>query len=225
MKGKAGGTSVTSVTPGEAGLKNQVAEPVQQNQAQQIRRGRWKLYLVIAICASPLFFSYLTYYVIKPDGRTNYGTLLDPRLYPMPQLDSVLQGGEATGLDAYKGKWIMLQVGSSDCREACQTSLLHMRQLRLMQGKDMSRIERVMVITDENPIETSLLREYDGTHFLRAAARPVEAWLPAEAGARVQDRIYLIDPLGNLMMRYPVDPDPAKIKNDMTKLLKASSIG
>jgi cytochrome oxidase Cu insertion factor (SCO1/SenC/PrrC family) len=198
---------------------------INTNADQQKARGKWKLYLVLAICAAPLIFSYLTYYVIKPEGRTNYGTLLDPRLYPIPKLDSVLQGGGKQELDAYKGKWIMLQVSSSDCLAACQNTLLNMRQLRLMQGREMDRIERVILITDQNPMETLLLREYDGTHFLRVDAKAVAAWLPAEEGSNEQDRIYLIDPLGNLMMRYSVDADPNKIKKDLSKLLKASSIG
>lgn len=195
-----------------------------KSRTEQIR-GRWKLYLVLAVCASPLFLSYLTYYVIKPEGRTNYGTLLDPRLYPMPKLDSVELNGETQELGAYKGKWIMLQVSGSDCKEACNNTLLNMRQLRLMQGKEMSRIERVMLITDNHPVEQNLLREYDGTHFLRANAKAIEAWLPVEDGSTLQDRIYLIDPLGNLMMRYTIDADPNKMKKDITKLLKASSIG
>lgn len=196
-----------------------------ESKTKQANLGRWKLFAIVAMCASPLLFSYLTYYVIKPEGRTNYGTLLDPRLYPMPRLNSVLQGGERQELDAYKGKWIMLQVSSSDCQSACQNTLLNMRQLRLMQGKDMDRIERVILITDQSPIETNLLREYDGTHFLRADPKIIASWLPAEEGKQLQDRLYLIDPLGNLMMRYSVDADPNKIKKDIVKLLKASSIG
>jgi hypothetical protein len=172
-----------------------------------------------------LLFSYLAYYVIKPTGRTNYGTLLDPRLYPIPKLNAVLQGGGAQELDAYKGKWIMLQVSTSDCAAACQKGLYDMRQLRLTQGKDMDRIERVVLILDQQPLETMVLREYDGAHFLRVDAKALQAWLPVEEGGAVQDRLYLIDPLGNLMMRYPIDADPNKVKKDIIKLLKASSIG
>ena len=195
------------------------------NKIESAKRSRWKLYLVIAICAAPLLFSYLAYYVIKPTGRTNYGTLIDPRLYPMPTLHSVLQGGGPEELSAYKGKWIMLQVSTSDCPTKCKTALFAMRQLRLMQGKDMDRIERVLLIPDQNPMDTTLIREYDGTHILRVDAKAINAWLPAEPETTIQDRLYLIDPLGNLMMRYPVDADPYKVKNDLVKLLKASSIG
>lgn len=195
------------------------------NKTETVHRSRWKLYLVIAICAAPLLLSYLAYYVIKPTGRTNYGTLIDPRQYPMPTLHSVLQGGGAEELTAYKGKWIMLQVSASDCQTKCKTALFAMRQLRLMQGKDMDRIERVLLIPDQNPMDTTLIREYDGTHILRVDAKAINTWLPAEPETTIQDRLYLIDPLGNLMMRYPVDADPYKVKNDLVKLLKASSIG
>jgi hypothetical protein len=202
-----------------------VGKKVNSNKTETVHRSRWKLYLVIAICAAPLLLSYLAYYVIKPTGRTNYGTLIDPRQYPMPTLHSVLQGGGAEELTAYKGKWIMLQVSASDCQTKCKTALFAMRQLRLMQGKDMDRIERVLLIPDQNPMDTTLIREYDGTHILRVDAKAINTWLPAEPETTIQDRLYLIDPLGNLMMRYPVDADPYKVKNDLVKLLKASSIG
>ena len=192
---------------------------------KQGENGRWKLFLVLAICAAPLVFSYITYYVIKPSGRTNYGTLLDPRLYPIPVLSSVVQGGGAEELSAYKGRWIMLQVSASACELACKTNLYNARQLRLAQGKDMDRIERVWLIPDQQPLETRLLREYDGVHFLRADVKKLAAWLPVEPGGSMEDRLYLIDPLVNLMMRYPVDADPNKIKKDLIKLLKASAIG
>ena len=188
-------------------------------------RSKAKLYLIIAICAAPLLFSYLSYYVIKPEGRTNYGTLLDPRQYPMPTLHAVLQGGSAQELNAYHGKWIMLQVSSSDCALACQNGLFAMRQLRLMQGKEMDRIERVLLVPDDGPMETMLLREYDGLHILRVDPKALQAWLPADADTGIEDRLYLIDPLGNLMMRYQRNADPANVKKDLVKLLTASSIG
>ena len=206
-------------------MDDKVMDEKVMTEARNKSRGRWKLYLVLAICASPLLLSYLAYYVIKPTGRTNYGTLLDPRLYPMPKLDAVLQGGAAQELSAYRGKWIMLQVSASDCQKQCQDGLFAMRQLRLMQGKDMERIERVLLVPDTQPMETALIRVLEDTHILRVDAKAVQAWLPAEPDTTVQDRLYLIDPLGNLMMRYPVNADPYKVKNDLIKLLKASSIG
>lgn len=180
---------------------------------------------LFAVCAAPLVASYLTYYVIKPQGRTNYGALIDPRAHPIPVLGTKTLDGRPMPLEALKGKWIMLQAGDAECQEPCRKMLHDMRQLRLAQGKDMDRIERVWLITDEEPLETMLIREYDGTHLLRAKPDALQAWLPAEPGTTPADHIYMIDPLGNLMMRFPKDADPNKIKKDLAKLLKASRIG
>ncbi|MET0964383.1 MAG: cytochrome C oxidase subunit I [Noviherbaspirillum sp.] len=188
-------------------------------------QGRWKLFAVILVCASPLIASYLTYYVIKPEGRTNYGALLDPRQYPIPQLGATTLDGKPGGLEAYKGKWIMLQADSGDCADACRNKLFQQRQLRLTQGKAMDRVERVWLVTDDKPIDTVLLREYDGTRVLRADPQKLRQWLPVEQGAGVADHVYMIDPLGNLMMRFPKNADPNKMKKDISKLLRASSIG
>jgi hypothetical protein len=194
-------------------------------QHKQQNKGRWKLFAVIAVCAAPMIASYLTYYVIKPEGRTNYGALLDPRSHPIPALGTASLEGKPVALDSYKGKWIMLQVDDAACRDACKKKLYDMRQLRLAQGKEMSRVERVWLITDDKPLETILMREYDGTRMLRAKPDVVTAWLPVEPGTTVADHLYVIDPLGNLMMRFPKDADPNKIKKDLSKLLRASRIG
>lgn len=197
---------------------------MEENKQKQ-KTGRWKLFLVIAICASPLIASYLTYYVIKPQSRTNYGTLIDPRGYPIPKLDASTLDGKPSELTDFKGKWILLQVDKAECTEPCKKKLYEMRQLRLTQGKEMERIERVWLITDDQPLETLLIREYDGTRMLRVSEKAVRTWLPVDADARVEDHLYMIDPLGNLMMRFPKNADPNKIKKDLGKLLKASSIG
>lgn len=195
------------------------------DQNKQQSKGRWKLFAVIAVCAAPMIASYLTYYVIKPQGRTNYGALLDPRNSPMPQLGATTLDGKPLGLEAYKGKWIMLYVGGADCEDACKKRLHDMRQLRLAQGKEMERVERVWLVIDEKPVETLILREYDDMRMLRVRPDALKAWLPAEAGTTAADHMYLIDPLGNLMMRFPMDADPNKVKKDLSKLLRASSIG
>lgn len=207
---------------------------MEKTQNQKIK-GRWKLFIVLAVCAAPMIASYLAYYVIKPEGRTNYGTILDPRLYPMPELHARLLGaGDANdtnnadkqnGLMAYRGKWIMLTISSGSCDSVCQKKLYDLRQLRLAQGKEMDRIERVWAVVDEQAVDTLLLREYDGMHVLKADADALRKWLPTEDGSQISEHIYMIDPLGNLMMRFPKNADPNKIKKDISKLLRASAIG
>jgi len=191
----------------------------------QRRRGRWSMFAVLLVCAAPIIASYITYFLIKPEGRTNYGDLLDPRAHPIPAMASSALDGKPTTLEAYRGKWIMVKVGGSACDQKCQDMLFMMRQLRTMQGKAADRIERVWLITDNEPLETFMLRVNDGTRMLRAPADVVGKWLPLAPGGKVDEHIYLIDPLGNLMMRFPKDADPAKVKKDIAKLLKASAIG
>jgi hypothetical protein len=192
-------------------------------------RGRWKLFAVLAVCAAPLIASYFVYYVVKPTSRNNYGALIDPRQYPIPPLASTTLDGRPETLEQYKGKWIMLKVGGGACDAACQEQLFEMRQLRVMQGKNRDRIERVWLVTDREPLDTIVMREFDGTHMLRADGDAVRKWLPHEDGTTAQEHIYLIDPLGNLMMRFPKDPDRPqarkKMNKDIGRLLKASAIG
>jgi len=200
---------------------------------EKIQLSRLKMLGVLAVCAAPLLASYFTYYVIKPQGgATNAGTLIDPRLYPIPAMASTTLDGQPQTLEQFKGKWIMLKVGPSDCQQDCQDQLFAMRQLRTMQGKEMERIERVWLITDQQPLDTVLLRVNDGTRMLRAPAATVAGWLPLEGNAdQVTEHVYLIDPLGNLMMRFPkgaVSSDLVQVKRvhkDIAKLLKASAIG
>ncbi len=208
--------------------------------------GRWKLLAVIAVCAAPLIASYLTYYVIKPAGRTNYGALLDPRSFPIPvslggaafdthaanksasskqSAGSQTISSQTTGLGAYKGKWVLLQVHSSDCQSDCEKKLHDMRQLRLAQGKEMTRLERVWLVTDNQSLQMAHWPEYQGTQLLRVDPAVVQKWLPVEQGTVASDHLYMIDPLGNLMMRFPKDADPNKVKKDISKLLRASRIG
>ncbi len=194
-------------------------------QAKPAKRGNWMLFLVIAVCAAPVILSYLTYYVIKPERRNNYGALIDPRQHPIPDLRSASLEGKPATLNDFHGKWILLQADAGACDQRCTDKLYYQRQLRLTQGKERDRIERVWLVTDDAPLSTALMKEYDGTRILRVDPKKLAAWLPVDAGTAVEDHLFVIDPLGNLMMRFPKNPDYNKVKKDITKLLKASGIG
>lgn len=204
---------------------SETAKPAVPKVPEVRKHTHWTLFLVLAVCAAPMILSYLTYYVIKPSGRTNYGDLIDPRAHPIPDLGTTTLDGQPASLKDYAGKWIMLQADVGACPKYCADKLFWQRQVRLTQGKDRDRIERVWLVTDAQPLETVLMKEYDGTHILRVDAKKLAAWLPVAQGTQMTDHIYMIDPLGNLMMRFPKDPDANKIKKDVTKLLKASRIG
>ncbi|HSD40818.1 MAG TPA: cytochrome C oxidase subunit I [Burkholderiales bacterium] len=183
---------------------------------------RWPLFWVAAVSIAPFLLAYLTFYLWAPESRMNYGELIEaPR--PLPDVALTLADGRPFRLGALRGKWILTQVDPGACDEGCQRRLYHMRQVRRAQGKNMDRIERVWLISDDTPLDPAVVQAFDGTHFVRAAGSGVlrEPALAADPSGH----IYLIDPLGNLMMRFPRDADPTRILRDITRLLKASQVG
>lgn len=204
--------------------RSNVANPLPPAGSPQARRARIKLMAVIAICAAPVIASYLTYYVIKPQGRTNYGDLIEPQR-DVSALSGTDREGKAITLAALRGKWLMISVDASACAKACVDKLYAMRQVRTATGKERDRIERLMWLTDAGSPPPAVLADYEGTVFLHADRARLQAGLPALPATRLEDHLYLVDPLGNLMMRFPKEADPAKIRKDMLKLLKASRIG
>lgn len=187
-------------------------------------RGRVKLYLVIAICAAPVLASYFAYYYVRPSARSNYGELIEPqRATPALQLTTL--DGRPFDTKALRGKWTMVMAAGGDCPATCADRLYHMRQVRLTTGKDRDRVQRVWLITDRAPVSTMLMRQYEGTEMLRVDPAKIAPWLTVEPDAAYAERLYMVDPLGNLMMRFPVDADPNKTKRDVAKLLRASRIG
>jgi hypothetical protein len=192
------------------------------------RAGHWRryrvLYLLIAVALAPILASYFAYYVWPPAGRTNYGTLVEPQR-PVPSIAAVGLDGTAFDLRSLKDKWVMVMVDGGACDRYCESKLLQMRQQRTMTGKDRGRIERVWFITDREPLSTLLMREYEGTLFVRVDERDLAFLsLPDTERAGLRDHIWLIDPMGNLMLRWPRDPDPKGVKGDIARLLKAESL-
>lgn len=192
------------------------------------KRSHWRrygmLYAVIAVCIAPVVASYLAYYVFPPSGRTNYGALIEPRPAPGPPM--ARDSGAAFAFDELAGRWVLVAASGGACDAPCRSALLQMRQQRLMAGKEMERIERVWLVTDSAPIDAELLRAHEGLHVVRAPARGVEAWLAAPGGGddgRTDGHVYVVDPMGNLMLRWPLDPEPQRVKKDLARLLTASS--
>lgn len=182
-------------------------------------RSRASLWLIGVLCAAPVIVSYVAYYFAPPEGHTNFGELLETR--PLPEAPLQLADGTAFSLSRLKGKWVLLMVDTGDCPEYCRRKLFTLRQLRLAQGKDRERIERAWLISDG--AAPAVMSGFEGTWIVRAAGSELLKQLPAQGSP--SDHIYIIDPLGNLVMRYARDAEPGKIIKDLTRLLKASRIG
>ena len=191
-------------------------------------KGRWMLILLAAVCAAPVLASYFMYYVVKPTGgTTSYGALIEPQR-PIPeQLVVTDEQGKPMPLTALRGKWLMVTVNGGECNEQCVTRLFFMRQVRVLQGAERDRVVNVWLRTDDKPVSSVIRTAYPqpDTRMLVADPKAVAAWLPAGADSQLTDHIFLVDPNGNLMMRFPKNPEPEKIKADLAKLLKWSRIG
>ena len=200
-------------------------EPELPADARRTRKGRLKMLLVLAVCAAPVIASYFTYYVLRPQGRTNYGALIQPSR-TMPALPLRTLDGRAVEAMSLRGQWLLLALGPADCQGECQKRLFTQRQLREMLGRERDRVDKVWLITDGAELPPALrdaLSSDPSLTVLRAPRDAVAGWLQADAGHALEDHLYLIDPMGEWMMRMPADPDPAKVKRDLERLLRASA--
>jgi hypothetical protein len=194
-------------------------------EAGRTARGRWKMILVMLVCALPVLASYFTYYVIRPQSLRSFGTLIEPQR-PLPDLAAVGLDGRMSNLRELKGQWLLVSVGSGNCNEACVQQLYLQRQLRESLGKDKDRLDRVWLVTDGQALAPALQTGLQQAVVLRVAQAPLAQWLAPAQGHALGEHLYVVDPLGNWMMRFPANLDlaaAAKAKRDLERLLRASS--
>jgi hypothetical protein len=186
--------------------------------------GRWMLLVLLLVCVAPIVASYFTYYVVRPDGRRNFGDLIDPQR-PLPSASGRTLDGRVVPLPTLKGQWLLMTVASGACDAACEKNLYFQRQMREALGKEMGRVDRVWLVTDDAPVAASLMPALQGATVLRVAPAVLDQWLQAEQGAKLQNHLYVVDPMGNWMMRFPANldaPAAAKAKRDLDRLLRAA---
>jgi len=200
--------------------------PALEDEARRTARGRLKMLLVLFVCAVPVIASYLTFYVIRPEARTNYSELITP-LRPVPAaLPLADLQGAAVRAESFKGQWLIVVVSGGACDAVCEKHLWLQRQLRETLGREKDRVDKVWLITDDAQPRVQTLdavRTHTEISVLRAPTAALSAWLAPAAGHVLSDHIYIVDPLGNWMMRSPADPEPARLKRDVEKLLRASA--
>jgi hypothetical protein len=190
--------------------------------AASTRAGRWKMLLLLLVCASPVVASYFTYYVLRPEGRRNYGELIDPQR-PLPAISSLDAQGRRVALSSLKDQWLLISVAPSACDAACQQHLYLQHQLRETLGKEKGRLDWVWLRTDAAPLNASLTQATASAVVLQVDPAQLSTWLQASPGQRLEDHLYLVDPLGNWMMRFPAPLDPKRAKSDIDRLLRASA--
>lgn len=203
-------------------------------------KSQWMMWLVLAVCAAPVIASYALYFWVRPDGRTNYGELIEPQRDLPPGLLTSLGGGTAEWTQ-WRGRWILLTTAPGECPADCIQRLYVMRQVRLTTGKDQDRIERVWLLTNDHAPDPALIAQHSGLQVVRSQSvgvdpRLIDSFPPAvdqrpvaaQSGSGQESNsghIFVVDPLGHVMMRFPLDVDPNRMKKDIARLLRASRVG
>jgi hypothetical protein len=193
--------------------------------AGRTRAGRWKMLAVMMICAAPVIASYLTFYVVRPEGRRNFGELVEPQR-ALPDLVATNLEGKSVNLRSLKDQWLLVSVSSGQCNALCANHLYLQRQLREGLGKDKDRLDWVWLVNDAAPVADALLPALKDATVLRVTQATLTQWLAPQAGHALEDHLYLVDPLGNWMMRFPARIDAqgaVKVRRDLDRLLRASS--
>jgi hypothetical protein len=180
-----------------------------------VRGNRRTLYLLIVLFFLPVATAFCLYYGAnwRPLGQTNHGELITPtRALP----------AEATAL---RGKWSLVYIGNGRCDEACRNALIFGRQTRLSLNQDMKRVARVFLVTGDCCDRAYLSTVQAGLEVVEVADPANSALLAAFPATDRANSLYIVDPLGNLVMRYDVRQSPNGLLSDLQKLLKLSHIG
>ena len=194
--------------------------------AQGSPHARWKMLGVLLVCAAPVVASYFTYYVVRPEGRKNFGELIQPQ-HPMPALTTTaMDGSDPAPLTALKNQWLLVSVGSGACDTTCQNYLYLQRQMRESLGKEKQRLDWVWLVTDNATPPAALLPALQQATMRRVDGQALAQWLAPAAGHALPEHLYVVDPMGNWMMRFPAGMDAsaaASAKRDLERLLRASA--
>ena len=215
----AGGTEALGMTV------HAMPVPELQAEARRTRSGRLKMLVVLAVCAAPVVASYFSYFVLRPQARTNYGTLIEPTR-SLPALPLRTLDGQPVDAASLRGQWLLLALGSGACDAACEKRLFMQRQLREMLGRERERVDKIWLVTDDADVSPALraaLQAAPAVQVLRVPRAALAAWLQPAAGHALEDHLYLVDPMGEWMLRAPADAEPARVKADLERLLRASS--
>jgi cytochrome oxidase Cu insertion factor (SCO1/SenC/PrrC family) len=199
---------------------------------RRMRPSSWQLLAMMAVVFVPGMAAWVLYWnpQLLPAERANHGTLLYP---PRPLPETIawrrLDGGRALGAEDLRGKWTLVTLARGACTSACVNNLYIMRQARLALGSGMQRVRRLLLVVDP-ALHDELARAlvpYPGTMVAIGAEAEFAEFLAtlAEAHAEPYDHVFIVDPRGNVMMRYAPGFDGVGLVTDLERLLKVSQIG
>ena len=200
-------------------------DAVLARQARRTRAGRWQMLLLALVCAAPVIASYYSYYVARPQARRSFGELIEPQR-PLPAASATDLSGRPVELSTLKGQWLLLSVAGGACDAACENNLYLQRQLREGLGKDKDRLDWVWLVSDDARLPEALLPALGQATVLRVPPAVLADWLAPAAGQALTEHLYVVDPMGHWMMRFPAGLDKAGAggaKRDLERLMRASA--
>ncbi len=212
----------------QTGSANGISE---EAQTRQRRIQRLKFLGIAMVCLAPVIFSYAFYYLRTPSKTSNYGMFIEPQR-PAQGLKLTQLDGKPLAINSFRKRFIMVSTDQAACDEQCAKRLYTGRQIHAMTGKERARIERMWIIPKDPQGNASaavvpdptLLAAHEGLIVAYADADALKNLLPASTDGTTKEHIFLIDVQGNLMMRFPKEPDPYKVKKDLMTLLKAATV-
>jgi len=216
----------------------------------EAKTARKRFLLIIACFAIPLILAVIWLQVVRTQGgtwgNTSRGELIHPAL-PLEAFsldhftmkndgetaeEAYREPGDAFTVDNFRGIWSLFYMPDGACTEVCETNFYHMRQVRLALNNRMNRVQRVTLVNSDEQFQGQLLAEHLGLQVLSGDEQDVSALrnqiMEAETSRDMEplpDAIYVVDPFGNVMMRFAPDLDPGKMLKDLKHLLKVSRIG
>ena len=200
-------------------------DTVLAQQARRTRAGRWQMLLLALVCGAPVIASYYSYYVARPEARRSFGELIEPQR-PLPTASATDLSGRPVELSTLKGQWLLLSVAGGACDAACENNLYLQRQLREGLGKDKDRLDWVWLVSDDARLPEALLPALGQATVLRVPPAVLADWLAPAAGQTLPEHLYVVDPMGHWMMRFPAGLDKAGAggaKRDLERLMRASA--
>ena len=197
------------------------------------RRGRRQLVFLASLFFVPLLLAFWLYYGgsgWRPAGGTNKGDLINPAV-PLPAVALTQPDGTRTAADFLQGQWTIAYLGDGACDERCRKALYLSRQSRVALNKDMDRVRRVFLATGPHVNTAYMAAEHVDLLVARVGddvdSQALLAKFPAFDGVAptAAGRLYLIDPLGNLVLSYSAAAPDKALLTDLKKLLRLSHIG
>jgi cytochrome oxidase Cu insertion factor (SCO1/SenC/PrrC family) len=184
-------------------------------------KGRRTLVLLALVALAPIVASYAAYYWFTPSKRLNYGELIGPT--PVAAVVGRTDDGTGFDLASLRGKWLLVVASRTACDAACDTALHATKQVRIIQGRERDRVARVLLLPT-GAANVPVDRSADADGLAAAQVEPATLMsLPLNPTGAIT--ILILDPRGNIVLRYEANPDVKRLSKDLERLLRASQMG